>query len=321
MQLARNKNGQIGRQVPGQGLQAKVAKINMGERRGDLYLSTSQVEADQAYWKQKEEETNALNQAKLMQSVAKRKADFIRLQIANQKTNAFQAVAKHDPMMEKLRAHYAKTGAMGETEAVAGSILANPPDFSSQGGNPEIIMSDYDKRPIAWRSDFRQHLIVGNPLTRDGVYGPGVTDYDRIVNGIDVNQTNIVEGATMGREHIVGGTMLGRLDGRNVKMPTNMGFDFSWGGITDWASNIADQTVDSLSDKLPDQIAKELQGIIAGGGDAHVNPATGQIIVTRPPTVVGGAAASLGIPPWALYSGLGLMGIGVLFMVIKAVKS
>lgn len=350
MILAKDKHGRIGRQIPGVGELPRVASAPEAEHRRDLYLSTRSIEADQAHYAKIEQERNAMVEANRLRNIVKRNAERIARERRAEEVER-QSLGSYNPMTEKLRAHFAKQKGMGETESVVDSLFHAPADFSQSGGNPQYVPSEEGKRPIVWRADFQQQLIVGNPLTRDGEYGPEITDYDRYVNGVDVNETNVV----------AGGTMLGRYNGSNAEAgmgnapfqarrkvrpsgvpygmsgvprgmrgvpagfsghPLGMGFDFSWGGITDWVSGVAEQTVDNLSDSLPDQIAKELQDIISGGGDAHVNPATGQIVVTRPVTgTTTTVAQSLGVPPWAIYAGLGLMGVGVLFVLIKAVKS
>ncbi len=335
MILAKDKHGRIGRQMPGFGEEAQIQIAPEAERRGNVYLSHRSIAEDQAHYAHEEQERNALVRAERLRNIVRRNAERIQHENRSREIEAHQGLGAYDANREKLRKHFARKNAMGETESVVDSLFHLPADFSQSGGNPQFVESDEAKRPIVWRADFRQELVVGNPLTRDGAYGPAITDYDRYLTGVDVNQTDVV----------AGGTMLGRYNGSNApagmganpflmrqphfkkrlpqsNVPRGMGFDFSWGGITDWVSGVADQTVDNLTDQLPDQIAKELQQIISGGGDAHVNPATGQIVVTRPVTgVTTTIAQSMGVPPWAIYAGLGLMGVGVLFVLIKAVKS
>lgn len=366
MYLAKDKNGRIGRQRPGVGFDADVMNSSHGERRGNVYLSEGQIEDDHAYHAAKENQMRALADAERIARIAKRKAEIIEAQKRAREVLAFQEIAEVDPMNEKLRRHFGLTMGQSETDRVAQSVSADvlrkPADFSSQGGNPEVVLSKDDKRPIMWRSDFRTLRIVGNPLTRDGAYGPAVTDYDRYVNGVDVNQTDVVE--------IAGGTILGRYNGENLteswasalkdksyqeklkayaeakemrsepwyqgphgaalsgvdyqqREPMNgMGFDWSWSGVTNWASGVVDQTVTKLENQLPDQLAKELQGIITQGGHVTTSPSTGTITVAQPvPGAITTIQKATGVPTWAIYTGLGLMGVGVIFMMIKAVKS
>jgi len=356
MILAKDKNGRIGRQIPGVGEQAQVQYAPEAGHRGNVYLSTRSIEADQAYYAREEQERIAKVRAERLRNIVKRNAQRIEQEARAKEIQAHQGLGSYDSNRERLRQHYARKNAMGETESVISSLLRTPADFSESGANPQIVESDESKRPVVWRADFRQELVVGNPLTRDGEFGPAITDYDRYMTGVDVNQTDVV----------AGGTMLGRYDGSNAPagmgivpftvkqpqfrkklhphgVPSGMGHSAPaarrsrpevatgpmgswWDSATDWVTGVATSTVDNLSNSLPkeiaDQIQKELNDIIAGGGDAHVNPATGQIVVTRPVTgTTTTVAQSLGVPPWAIYAGLGLMGVGVLFVLIKAVKS
>ena len=205
MHLSKNKNGQIGRHIPGTSFGANVDQAQPGEHSGNVYLSPRQVEEDQAYYNSKDREDRAFTEAKRARREREANLQEMKMQARSAQIEKYQALAKIDPMNAKLKAHFMKRAMMGETSQVADSLLRDPADFSSSGGNPEIVPSDSGKRPIVWHSDYRQHLIVGNPLTRNGVYGPNITDYDRYVNGEDVNQTDIVK--------IAGGTMLGRYNG------------------------------------------------------------------------------------------------------------
>lgn len=322
MILARGKNGQIGRMIPGQGLQAKVQSASMGERRGNVYLSNESIKEDQAYWDKQENETRAYRQAQAVANIVKRKASELKAQEREAQNRQFQQIAKYDPMNAKLKAFYARQGMMGEDQRVSQSVA--PADFSSSGANPQYV----DGVPMTggnqWRADYRQHLIVGNPLTRDGVYGPAVTDYDRFVQGIDVNQTDVV----------AGGTMLGRYDGqiapagngrRSLARPHMngaMGFDWSWGGLLNTVGNTINQTVDNLVDKLPDQLTKELEEVVWAGGSPPPGPSGGGTVYVNRPVqgAVNTVSQTIGLPPWAIYTGVGLLGVGVLFIVVKALK-
>lgn len=391
MYLAKDRFGRVGRQKPGVGYEAEVESPAQGVRRGNVYLSEGQIEDDQNYYQAKANQMRALAEAERVAAIAKRKAEIIEATKRAREVLSFQKIAEADPMNDKLRRHFGITMGRTQSEQVANSVSSDVvqtnADFSSQGGRPEVVLSKDDKRPIMWRSDFRTLRIVGNPLTRDGSYGPAVTDYDRYVHGVDVNQTDVVQ--------IAGGTILGRYNGENLtedwasalkdksyqeklaayakmkemqsqpwyegprghsmsgipqnkyqSQPMNgqmgtmgasgdlrslsnrqgvhgtMGFDWSWGGITDWAGGIIDKSVDKLEDQLPEQLAKELQNVIAQGGSTQVSPSTGTVTVYHPtPSPVTTIQQATGIPSWALYTGLGLMGVGVVFMMIKAVKS
>lgn len=370
MILARNKNGQIGRMIPGTGMQANVETANMGDHRGSVYISARSLEADENYYAQKEREESYAKETQRLKDIAIRQAEIIQHRKRAQDVEAFQRLARLDPMNEKLKLHYARRAGMGESDIVSDGLLRNPADFSSSGANPEIVAAEAGKRAIAWRADWRQHLIVGNPLTRDGEYGPAVTDYDRYVQGTDMNQLDVVNirggGApdrlvsfyseTMDDElPIAGGTMLGRWNGQTA--PAGMGrqamsglptaypagtrrgiprglpgrfnsdqgmgeWSFpSWDSITTGISSGINTGVNDALANAPKDLLNSLIGDLTGSGQTAT--VTGNTItVQRPVTgAVNTVSQSIGLPPWAVYSGLGLIGVGVLFMVIKAVKS
>lgn len=357
MILAKNRYGQIGRQVPGVGINANVVPASMGEARGSVNISTRSIEEDQARYLAEEIEAKKKRQQDRIRQVATRVATEARRKARGAQVMQFQKLAQLDPMNERLKAHYARQKGMGESELVSESLLRTPADFSSQGGNPQIVASESGKRPIAYFADFRQELIVGNPLTRNGEYGPAVTDYDRFVNGVDVNQTDVVE--------IAGGTMLGRYDGQPVpagmagkmipmpvipikkfpvapgrmvpmpvlppripiKMPINdvralsgMGFDFSWDGLVDSASDVLSQTGDNLVDALPTQLAKELQNAISQGGTVK-STSGNTVVIQRPVTGTTSTEIVNGVPNWVTYGAGVMIGMGFLLMIVKAVKS
>lgn len=344
MHLAK-KNGRISRQIPGQGV--RTANVSMGERRGDLYLSVGSIAGDQAYWDQMDAEAHQTMVHETMAGRARKQMTEQRNQRMREGLKSFQAVAKHDPMNEKLKRHFARQSGMGATsDAVMRTVLPpDPADFSSSGANPQYVNGLMMTGGHQWEADFRQHLIVGNPMTRDGVYGPAVTDYDRYVQGLDVNDTDIVQGAqnsmlspedhglSSDESNVAGGTMLGRYNGKVApqgegrkhlarrRHGPNMGFDFSWDGITDALSDVVDQTSDNLVDSLPKTLQAQITAAVGGGGHATTNPATGVVTITRPVTgAVNSISQSLGVPPWAIYTGVGLIGVGVLLVVIKALK-
>lgn len=323
MILAKNRNGQIGRQIPGAGLQAKIAEAPVADSRGSVFVSTRSIEADQIKADAETRELQIKRQQERIRNIAKSAAEKAKLESQRQRVVQFQKLAMLDPMNERLKEYFARKRTMGESQSVEASLLRNPADFSSQGGNPQIVASDSVKRPIAWSADFRQHLIVGNPLTRDGQFGPAVTDYDRFVCGTDVNQENVVE--------IAGGTMLGRYDGGVMpaglagralsRRPRAMGFDWSWDGIVDAASNVISDTGDELVDQLPAQLAKELQSAISQGGTVKSSTG-GTIVVNRPVGTTTTQTQMIGgVPNWVIYAGGGLMAMAFLMIMVKTVKS
>lgn len=332
MNLAKDRFGKIGRQIPGQGLQARTIPSQMGETYGNLYLSEASIEAEQAnrIAKANAQKIKA-RKLKVAQAESRERERVAKAKVAKQVQN-YQLGARVNPLAQKLKHHYARQKMMGETAMVATSLYhapswqhgttglamktVAPADASGDSANMDIVPYGQNVDPVVWHADFRTHMIKGNPLTRDGVFGPAVTDFDRFVNGQDVNDARIGGGGN-GTEQIAGGTMLGRYQGS--RRPTNMGFDFSWDGISDAFSNILDQTSDNVVDALPDQLAQELQHAVAGGGSVQ-SSSNGTIIVNRPVTGTTTATMIPGVPNWALYTGIGLMGVGVLFALMNTMK-
>lgn len=227
MQLAKNKYGQIGRQQPSVGLEAQVVSAPMAEIQRDVYVSQSSVEQDNA---QKNQAEWAQNQRRLQRQLelAEIKRERAQKERLERRAILNEQAQKIDPINEQLKSYFAMQGTMGETEKVVSTLLPpNPADFSASGGNLQYVPGLPVTGGDQFWADFRQERIVGNPLTRDGIFGPRTTDYDRFVAGEDVNQTNVVK--------IAGGTMLGR-----YHMDGTMGQTQSW---TDWLTGLGQEVV------------------------------------------------------------------------------
>lgn len=321
MQLAKDKYGRIGRKVPGIGFDAEIQAPLEAAPRGNVYLSPRSLEIEEARRAEEEQWRIAQAKAKAFENEAKRKAEEVKARLMHEKImEQKQSVRNRD--QELLSAYFKRQSMMGEEARVASTLRA-PADFSQEGWNPEIVEGNPEYKGV-WGADYRWEKVYNNPLSRDGVFGIGTTDFDKIVKGVDVHQTNIPVGMA---PKIVGGTMVGKYDdvegrmhGRGMNGP--MGWDWSWDSITSGISDLGDKTWDQLQDQLPgelsNQIMKELGQITGGsssGGTATVN-------VTRPiyQPVVGAAnsaAQSLGVPPWAIYAGVGMIGIGLLVVIFK----
>lgn len=341
MNLARGRNGRIGVQIPGQGLQARVKPTYMGDQPGNLYLSEAVINkeahrraSEKALAAGKKRYNQLLGAAanlKQNQALAARRAQVQHSQQAK----------KFDPMNEKLKHHFARQKAMGQTEMVATTLYHQPSwsrgttgstfkprppaDFSNSGANMDTVPSDQVREPVVWHSDYRMHMIKGNPLTRDGKFGPAVTDYDRFVNGQDVNDAQSGGGGN-GTETLAGGTMLGRLNGSPVRAGLanrggrpGLGDEFddfesddsSSGGFF---SDLWDSATSTITDALPGAALSQVTG-----SGSHPTGTTTTVYQPIPGTVTT-ATMIPGIPNWALYSGLGLMGLGVVFAMLSAVK-
>jgi hypothetical protein len=443
MYLAKNKNGQIGRQVPGVGLQAKIARAPMGAAQRNMFASLSSIAQDQATAVQADLDAKVQARAHTLKTQAAARARQLRMRQSASRAAQMQGPAKFDPMNEALKRHFARQYTMGQTDltlqslssgqdslavavygagpsgpnaagpqdysvpvplnsnipSVTGSavmvpinwpIPPPPANYSSSGGNSDIVPSDESKRPISWAADFRQHLIVGNPLTRDGVFGPSVTDYDRYVNGIDVNQTDVI-GMPANTSNVAGGTMLGRWNGgtapqgfgsRAIRRRRGFGDDGS--DTVDTSSDTVDtssQTVDTSSDTTappppapapvaygpepapagyvpptapapaaaPAPASQDFFSIVANSAAKALSPATvnklasqlassvvGSKGLIKTPTTSTPTAATPastlpaflqplssalpGVPDWAIYAGLGLLGFGAVMLTVKALK-
>lgn len=320
MILAKDKHGRIGRKIPKMGFDAEIEAPEMAERRGNVYLSPQALEAEEAFRAQEEAWQKEKAKVQAIKAKAREKAIEIKKRLQHEDIMRSKAAVKNRDE-ELLAAYFKRQSMMGEEDKVARSLVTA--DFSASGGDPQIVPGESEYKGV-WGADFRWEKRVNNPLSRDGVFGIGTTDFDQIVKGTDVHQWDIPHGMK-----IVGGTMVGKYDdveGR-VRKPMagqmgHMGWDWSWDSISGGISDLADKTWDQLQDQLPDEIAsqitKELGQITGGsssGGQATVN-------VTRPiyqpiQTSVNQAASTLGVPPWAIYAGVGMIGLGLLLVVLK----
>ena len=219
MYLARDKYGNIGRQIPGASFGAEIAQPYAAESPGNVEISSAaQIDYQQKLRRQK-------YLAHKADRDQKRYAELARVNQAQALSGAqarniaqFQGPKNYDPVNEKLKAYFARKMQMGSSSSdqVALSVSATsgavfkpvaPADFSQSGANMHLVPDDHPQETVVWESDFRTHMIKGNPLTRDGKFGPAVTDYDRFVQGTDVNDQS------MGRMRVSGNTIYGRREG------------------------------------------------------------------------------------------------------------
>lgn len=295
MILARSKNGAVGRQVKSVGEKAIVEAPRLAERRSDLYISTRSIDEDEAYWKAQENKARAEYQAQMLRADYEKRAQKL-IDDANRK-KVLSEQAKKPLSVEdtQVKAYVARTMGLSETEKVSRSISA---DFDI---NVEVKEAG-KLRPIVPRADFRLQSITGNPLTRDGSYGV-VTDYDRFVRGQELDNDLVPTGGTM------------------LRRPMSSEFGFSWDSVTNWLDTTASNTMDQLSTQLPGTLAtaaqQELIKQIQSGQAAQ------QVVVQQPVqmpntySIQAGQQMISGIPNWALFAGLGMVGIGLMFMIVK----
>lgn len=313
MLLAKDKNGRIGRKIPNKGFNAQIEIPPEASHLGDVYLNTNRLEHDERYWKNEEALQIAKAKAREEQEKLKRKA----LELRSLERNHAIKDQQRKPLSRDQRLlgnYFRRQMGLTEQEKVARSLVTA--DFSQSGADPQIIPVPDEYKGV-WAADYRWEKVIGNPLSRDGVFGPGVTDYDRIVKGSDIHQWN--------EPTVVGGTQLGVYNDE-VKFAKNnqlSGFGSLFDDLSDWASSvyegaleIADETLSEIRAQLPEELKKltntELKKLLASQGQ----PGVPTISIPRYTTVPAAAQNQ----NWVMYAGLGLLGLGVLFIGIKALK-
>lgn len=101
------------------------------------------------------------------------------------------------------------------------------------------------------------------------------------------------------------------------KRPSEMGWE--WSDVGSWFSDVGEKTAEELSNQLPGQIANQLNQQLfptSGGGTTTV-----QTTQQGGTSYVQSAAQAMNVPPAVIYGMMGLMGVGVLLVLVKAIKS
>lgn len=317
MNLAKDKYGRIGRKIPGRGFDAQVEPPEAGDRIGNVYLSPSTFEEEEAQRSKEEAEQKARKAWQERQKAVQKAKELMARKQHMEITQDRARIQNRDQAL--LADYFQRQMGMSEESKVARSLVTA--DFSESGADPQIVPVGPEYKGV-WRADYRWEKTVGNPLSRDGEFGLGVTDFDRIVKGDDIHQWNQVntsrslspQGEAL---RIVGGTMVGKFNDVEGHMNRNqMGFDWSWDSISSSVSDLADKTWDQLQSDLPKELAEQIQGEIFGSGGGSGQPGT--VVVTRPVyQPVAAASQAMGVPPWAIYAGVGMIGIGLMFMMFK----
>lgn len=101
-------------------------------------------------------------------------------------------------------------------------------------------------------------------------------------------------------------------------VPSGLGFDLS--DIGNWFYDVGSQTANELANQLPKELADQIKNQLLPGQTYNPQTGTIQIATQAPPTYVQAAASSMGVPPAVIYGALGLMGVGVLLVLVKALK-
>ena len=297
MRLARMANGQVGRVLRSMGEQAVIENPSKADYSSSTDLDLSTLDQDQNYWRNVE----AQNKAQIManQELNRARNEALKAQF-NETQESIKASQKIplDPTQEKIKNYLIKQKNQTESER---TVLRLKPDFYDR----ESIPVGFEQGMSLRSGDYRQNDIMGNPLTRDGQYGP-VTDYDRFVEGGELDN-DIVQ--------VVGGTMLRRLPPR-----PQMGRKSSkkMSGMGDFWSDLLTNTTAQLTEQVPEALVANLVG--------QLNPPppptnTVTTIIRAPAIAVNSAARKLGVPPWVIYSAFGVLAGSLVLVLVKSKKS
>lgn len=277
------KNGRIGRVKNTINGVPDVATAVSADQRGELYVSTSTLARDQALLDAEKTQKLAVAQARKIQKEnfqRKYYQDFLTAQ------KQAQLEAKNKPLNSdevKMKRYFSEQMGRSETENVARTLKADFYDRTQ-------ILETQPSRPIVARADFMASKLTGNPLTRDGAYGP-VSDYEKIVQGVELNNDRVTS--------VVGGTIL-----RKHKHKSEMGFD--WGAIWD---NAVDQAETSIDDKITSTVANAIN-------PQQSQPATQVINIARPQSSTSKTLIP-NVPDYVTYGAGALAGLGLLMFVMK----
>jgi len=313
MYLGINKNGQVGRITRNIGETAIIAETHAVDALRDVGLNPRSILQQSKEMR----ESEVLKRKRDSERKAKRRsqeaADFKEQSRRVKLMQAQQATAKHNPDEEKLRTYFAMQSKLTESEKTTRRMSA---DFNI---NDEVRDSG-QKRPVVPRADFQIERLTGNPLTRNGAYGP-VSDFDYIVKGRDVNDRTVLVSGTMYRRdrHFKAVPQMGFLqtlspDATSPDAPSSGSW---WGGV--WNT-----FYDTAATQLENEAKKALEREIANAINPPQNPPTQHVVVHQPvqpgSVAVGNVAAQLGVPPMVVYAAGGMFAVGFLALMYKLVK-
>ena len=218
MYLARDKHGRLGRQVKSFGENAVVESAPVVADHRNIYVSNESIIQDDLNARYDDRKKRA--EARAMQ-IAQKRAQA--LEMARQRQGMLLAQEQQVGIPEDkdnaaIRNYFIRQANMSETERMNRSMKADFYDREMVPGLPTV------SRAFNPRADFSTNAITGSPLTNDGSFGPS-TDYDRFVYGTELDNDRIEDGAM-----IVGGTMLGRYDGKTIGYSPK-GLKRSWKGM------------------------------------------------------------------------------------------
>jgi hypothetical protein len=262
MYLARGKDGKLGRMVRSLGEHAVVAAASPVVAQRNVIVSNESIHRDQQL-----ENVRLIRaaQAKVAQDQARARAS--QAQAIAFENNRRRAVIEQmrrpkDRVNETLKGYFGAQADMSETERVNRSLKA---DFYDR---EQVPGEHFDEGNWGFnvQADYRTNALTGSPVSRDGSFGPS-TDYDRFVYGTELDNDTVQMPDGGDGSMIVGGTMMGRYDGRSIKYrpKSQMGRPTgrSWKGRHRYSMGHA-----SMGDDVPVDPSADMQAAIADTGAA-----------------------------------------------------
>lgn len=202
--LAKNKKGQIGRHVRTLGETVDVAVAPSDVPHSTVLVDYNTLAAAEALnHAQALERASAFTEAKRLEAIASSEAR-VRFQALERSALSSQSV--QHPLQDAFKVHFAIQQSQTQTERVLRSIKADFRETEMMPAGPEGIKSGVRS------ADFNQNELRGNVLVRDGVYGR-VTDFDRIVEGTELDNDVVAVAGTMLRNKSEMSGMSGRARG------------------------------------------------------------------------------------------------------------
>lgn len=210
MQLSRDRYGRLGRHIRtmGENEHAIVAVSPTAQAQKDVVLSNVSVEQYGNQYAAEDIFAAQRHHFEKMQEKVLHQAEVIEFNRRQAEILKEQTDALPDMNNELLKWYFNNQNGMSETELVNRNLKADYFDL-------ERTPDDQFIQNFSPRADFRQYELTGSPLSDDGSFGPS-TDWDRFVRGKKFGYDLIPEDYQDNSPVIVGGTMLGRYDGRSV---------------------------------------------------------------------------------------------------------
>lgn len=318
MYLSRNKNGQIGQVVQSEHDQEHFIKPSyLDEAQGNVCFNPTQVEADTRSYLEAEMRNQSRNE--LHKKNRKLKEEFER-----------QDMSRHDKLLQMQ--HDEMSNDMHVQSQRLGKFIMENSQLPESVRLKNSVRTDFynllpskceSLRPFNKFSDFHQLEPVGHQPLADGVYGE-ITEFDNVFRNRNMYPSSY---------EVVGDTELGRVNDQPIDLSkeirnANMGSGDSRSGEMDMAGRRQmGSWWDDLTTGIQNEFLEQAPGAIVDYAKDQLLPGQAPppqtVYVNTPnpvPRYVGQASASLGVPPWAIYAGVGMLGIGMLAVLYRAVK-